>query len=118
MDGILSDVVIVALVGLAGGLATTISSRASSRDQVRLSVLDVTVQRLAERVTALEASLASAEEQRDRAEEEARTQRQRSWALADYAAALLWWGRSMARRLTDPPEEPPAPSFFDGDVGH
>lgn len=108
--------IVVAVVALIGVLTTAAASRASSRDQARISLLDVTVQRLSERVTALEAALEKAEARRESAEEDERIAKRKLWAVTDYALALLGWGRSMARDLEDPPPEPPAPPMVDTEV--
>ena len=90
---------IVALVTLAGVLATSTLTRLASRDTARLSILDVTVQRLSERVAALERALDVAEE----SEREARARERAAWtrvgAQDRLILALRMWGRQMASRL-------------------
>lgn len=110
MRPLLADAVVIAIIGAAATWSAAVSSRASSRDQARVSLLDVTVSRLAERVAALERSLAAAEAARDAAVESERLAEGQLWAWRAYAAALLAWGRRVSGMVEHgPTPDPPAP---------
>lgn len=103
----------VAIIAVGGVLAGHASTRSSARETARISLLDVTVSRLSERVTTLEHSLSEAETRLDRAEESERVALQRLWLLLEHTLALRRWGRSMAGDLIDPPAEPESPPVLD-----
>lgn len=108
--GFLSDSVLVAAIGgLAAWAGSSANSRAS-KEQARITLLDVTVKSLSSRVAALEAAVAAAEQRRDEAERAERAAVTKQWHVVDYAMHLLSWGRQTARRVEDAPGEPPVPS--------
>ena len=69
LNDVLSDATLVALAALTGTIFSNITQRKNARDQEQISILDITVRSLSERVTALEASLAAAERAADLAED-------------------------------------------------
>jgi len=79
-------------------------SRRSQREASKVQVLDITVQHLADRVEALEKSVAVAEARRDEAVESERGAHAVKWIAIDYAGRLLRWARA---RTDDTPPEPP-----------
>ena len=107
--GFLSDSVLVAAIGgLAAWAGSSANSRAS-KEQARITLLDVTVKSLSSRVAALEAAVAAAEQRRDEAERAERAAVTRQWHVVDYAMHLLSWGRRIARNVENAPAEPPVP---------
>lgn len=93
---------IVAAAAAMGGASLT---RRSQREASKVQVLDITVQHLADRVEALEKTVAVAEARRDEAVEAAREAHAVKWIAIDYAGRLIRW----VRPFTDdePPEAPP-----------
>lgn len=90
---------IVAAAAAMGGASLT---RRSQREASKVQVLDITVQHLADRVEALEKSIAVAEARRDEAVEAEREAHAVKWIAIDYAGLIRRW----ARRFTN--DEPPA----------
>ena len=91
---------VVAAAAAMGGAAMT---RRSQRETSKVQMLDITVKHLADRVEALERSVAVAESRRDEAVEAEREARSVKWVAIDYASRLLRWARSFTE------EEPPGP---------
>jgi len=60
LNDVLSDATLVALAALTGTIFSNVTQRKNARDQEQISILDITVRSLSERVTALETSLAAA----------------------------------------------------------
>ena len=92
---VLSDAVLVALAALMGTVFSNITQRKNARDQEQISILDITVRSLSERVTALEASLAAAERAADMAEDGRRRAEVKWWEAVSFAHTVLDWGRSL-----------------------
>lgn len=92
---------IVAAAAAMGGASLT---RRSQREASKVQVLDITVQHLADRVEALEKSVAVAESRRDEAVEAEREAHAVKWVAIDYAGRLLRWARSFTD--DEPPEAP------------
>lgn len=93
---------IVAAAAAMGGASLT---RRTQREASKVQILDITVQHLADRVEALEKSVAVAESRRDEAVESEREAHAVKWIAIDYAGRLLRWARA---RTDDTPPEPPA----------
>ena len=96
---------LTAIVAAAAAMGGASLSRRSQREASRVQVLDITVQHLADRVEALEKSIAVAEARRDEAVESERWAHAVKWIAVDYAGSLLRWARA---RTDDTPPEPPA----------
>ena len=92
---VLSDAVLVALAALMGTIFSNMTQRKNARDQEQISILDITVRSLSERVTALEASLAAAERAADMAEDGRRRAEVKWWEAGSFAHTVLDWGRSL-----------------------
>lgn len=92
---------IVAATAAMGGAALT---RRTQREASKVQILDITVQHLADRVEALEKSVAAAESRRDEAVESEREAHAVKWIAIDYAGRLLRWARA---RTDDVPPDPP-----------
>lgn len=93
---------IVAAAAAMGGASLT---RRSQREASKVQVLDITVQHLADRVEALEKTVAVAEARRDEAVEAEREAHAVKWIAIDYAGRLLRWVRTFTD--DEPPEAPP-----------
>lgn len=96
---------LTAIVAAAAAMGGASLSRRSQREASKVQVLDITVQHLADRVEALEKSIAVAESRRDEAVEAEREAHAVKWIAIDYAGRLLRWVKS---RTEDTPPEPPA----------
>lgn len=92
---------VVAAAAAMGGAALT--SR-PQREVSKVQMLDITVKHLADRVEALEKSVAIAESRRDEAVEAEREAHAVKWVAIDYAGRLLRWVRSFTEE--DPPSPP------------
>lgn len=95
MHDVLSDATLVALAALTGTIFSNITQRKNARDQEQISIIDITVRSLSERVTALEASLAAAERAADLAEDGRRRAEVKWWEAVSFAHTALDWGRSL-----------------------
>ncbi len=95
--------VITAVIAAAAALGGAGMTRSTQRESARIQLLDVTVQRLSERVEALEKSVSAAEARRDEAVEAERQAHAIKWIAIDYAGRLLRWARLV------PDAEPPEP---------
>ena len=95
MNDVLSDATLVALAALTGTIFSNITQRKNARDQEQISILDITVRSLSERVTALEASLAAAERAADLAEDGRRRAEVKWWEAVSFAHNVIDWGRSL-----------------------
>lgn len=94
---------IVAAAAAMGGASLT---RRSQREVSKVQMLDITVKHLADRVEALEKSVAVAESRRDEAVEAEREAHAVKWVAIDYAGRLLRWVRSFTEEAPpDPPDE-------------
>ena len=85
-----------------GGASLT---RRSQREASKVQVLDITVQHLADRVEALEKTVAVAGARLDEAVAAEREAHAVKWIAIDYAGRLLRWVRSFTK--DEPPEAPP-----------
>lgn len=92
---VLSDAVLVALAALMGTIFSNMTQRKNAREHDQISILDITVRSLSERVTALEASLAAAERAADMAEDGRRRAEVKWWEAVSFAHIVLDWGRSL-----------------------
>ena len=92
---------VVAAAAAMGGAALT--SR-PQREVSKVQMLDITVKHLADRVEALEKSVAIAESRRDEAVEAEREAHAVKWVAIDYAGRLLRWVKSFTEE--DPPSPP------------
>lgn len=95
LNDVLSDATLVALAALTGTIFSNITQRKNARDQEQISILDITVRSLSERVTALETSLAAAERAADLAEDGRRRAEVKWWEAVSFAHTVLDWGRSL-----------------------
>lgn len=95
MHDVLSDATLVALVALAGTIFSNMMGRKNARDQEQISILDITVRSLSERVSALEGSLAAAERAADLAEDGRRRAEVKWWEAVSFAHNVIDWGRSL-----------------------
>lgn len=96
---------LTAIVAAAAAMGGASLSRRSQREASKVQVLDITVRHLANRVEALEKTVAAAEARRDEAVEAERTALAVKWIAIDYAGRLLRWARSFTD--DEPPEVPP-----------
>ena len=67
----------------------------NARDQEQISILDITVRSLSDRVSALEGSLAAAERAADLAEDGRRRAEVKWWEAVSFAHTVIDWGRSL-----------------------
>ena len=95
LHDVLSDATLVALSALTGTIFSNITQRKNARDQEQISILDITVRSLSERVTALEARLAAAERAADLAEDGRRRAEVKWWEAVSFAHTVIDWGRSL-----------------------
>lgn len=96
---------LTAMVAAAATMIGASLARRTQKDSGKVQVLDITVQHLADRVEALEKSIAVAEARRDEAVESEREAHAIKWVAIDYAGRLLRWAR--VRTDDTPPEAPP-----------
>lgn len=96
---------LTAIVAAAAAMGGASLSRRSQREASKVQVLDITVQHLADRVEALEKTVAVAEARRDEAVEAEREAHAVKWIAIDYAGRLLRWARSFTE--VEPPDAPP-----------
>ena len=83
--------VVTASIAAAAVLGGAGMARRSQQESNKIQLLDITVQRLSERVEALERSVAAAEARRDEAVEAERQAHAIKWLAIDYAGRLLRW---------------------------
>lgn len=96
---------LTAMVAAAAAMGGASLTRRSQREASKVQVLDITVQHLADRVEALEKSVAIAESRRDEAVESERQAHAVKWVAIDYAGRLLRWVRSRTEDTPPPPPE-------------
>lgn len=95
MHDVLSDATLVALAALTGTIFSNVMQRKNARDQEQISILDITVRSLSDRVSALEGSLAAAERAADLAEDGRRRAEVKWWEAVSFAHTVIDWGRSL-----------------------
>lgn len=95
MHDVLSDATLVALAALTGTVFSNITQRKNARDQEQITILDITVRSLSDRVSALEGSLAAAEKAADLAEDGRRRAEVKWWEAVSFAHTVIDWGRSL-----------------------
>ena len=95
MHDVLSDATLVALAALTGTIFSNITQRKNVRDQEQISILDITVRSLSDRVSALEGSLEAAERAADLAEDGRRRAEVKWWEAVSFAHTVIDWGRSL-----------------------
>ena len=71
------------------------TQRKNARDQEQISILDITVRSLSDRVSTLEGSLAAAERAADLAEDGRRRAEVKWWEAVSFAHTVIDWGRSL-----------------------
>lgn len=95
MHDVLSDATLVALAALTGTIFSNIIQRKNARDQEQITILDITVRSLSDRVSTLEGSLAAAEKAADLAEDGRRRAEVKWWEAVSFAHTVIDWGRSL-----------------------
>jgi hypothetical protein len=95
LNDVLSDATLVALSALTGTIFSNVTQRKNARDQEQISILDITVRSLSDRVSTLEGSLAAAERAADLAEDGRRRAEVKWWEAVSFAHTVIDWGRSL-----------------------
>lgn len=95
LHDVLSDATLVALCALTGTIFSNVTNRKNARDQEQISILDITVRSLSDRVSTLEGSLAAAERAANLAEDGRRRAEAKWWEAVSFAHTVIDWGRSL-----------------------